>query len=116
MIDNYPSPRGAAADLFRDLSFTRYEESGSIGLKICRIADGTADVFFKAVAVRDWDVAGPQLILEEAGGILLDGVGSCIRYGSGGRIEGLVAASTAHLAKRIVDWHVVRTGRLEQPV
>ena len=70
LVDNYPQPRGIAERLYRGLPCARYLESGSIGLKICLVADGTADLFVKDVAVRDWDVAAPALILTEAGGAL----------------------------------------------
>lgn len=106
LVDNTPEPRGIAADLYRDLSFAGYLESGSIGLKICRVADGGADLFFKAVSARDWDLAAPQLILEEAGGCLFDADGQPIRYGRAGRRHaGIVAAANAALARRVVSWH-----------
>jgi fructose-1,6-bisphosphatase/inositol monophosphatase family enzyme len=41
---------------------------GSIGVKICRIAQGMADVFAKELSFAVWDVAPGGLILEEAGG------------------------------------------------
>jgi len=46
----------------------RFVELGSIGLKICRIADGTADVFLKKLGFKLWDIAPGARILEEAGG------------------------------------------------
>ena len=83
-------------------------ESGSIGLKICRVADGTADAFFKACPVRDWDIAPGHLILEEAGGSLADGAGDAVRYGGSRIHEGLVAAGDGQVAGRIATWHRVR--------
>jgi 3'(2'), 5'-bisphosphate nucleotidase/myo-inositol-1(or 4)-monophosphatase len=70
LTDNYPEPRGIAADLASSLNITGYLESGSLSLKICRVADGSADLFVKDVVVRDWDIAPAHLILEEAGGVL----------------------------------------------
>ena len=70
LIDNYPEPRGIAAKLFDKMALEQYVESGSLGLKICRIAEGSADIFVKDVLVKDWDLAAPELILHEAGGIL----------------------------------------------
>jgi 3'-phosphoadenosine 5'-phosphosulfate (PAPS) 3'-phosphatase len=43
---------------------------GSIGLKLCRVADGSADVFAKALTFALWDTAPGDLILREAGGRL----------------------------------------------
>ena len=46
LIDNYPEPRGITLAAYSALKFTRYIECGSIALKICKVADGTADLFF----------------------------------------------------------------------
>jgi 3'(2'), 5'-bisphosphate nucleotidase len=51
-------------------SGAEFVELGSIGLKICRVADGSADVFAKVLRFKLWDVAPGALILEEAGGRL----------------------------------------------
>src|SRR3954466_12402195 len=59
LIDNYPEPRGIAAEAFTGLKCTGYMESGSLALKVCRVADGSADIFIKDVVVRDWDMAAP---------------------------------------------------------
>lgn len=111
LIDNYSEPRGITSDLYRDFAFSRYVESGSIGLKICRVAEGSADVFFKAVLVRDWDLAAPHLILQESGGYLFAGMGSEIKYGAPRRHLGLIATREIELAQRIVSWH---EGRIAQ--
>jgi 3'(2'), 5'-bisphosphate nucleotidase len=70
LVDNYPQPQGMAEQIFYGLPCSSYVESGSIGLKICLVAQGAADLFVKDVIVRDWDVAAPALILSEAGGAL----------------------------------------------
>lgn len=68
-------------------------ESGSIALKICRIADGSADLFVKDVAVRDWDVAAPSLVLTEAGGTFTGMDGAPWHFGGNWEKRGLIAAS-----------------------
>ena len=108
LIDNYSTPRGVAADLYNELSFRRYVECGSIGLKICRVAEGTADVLLKPGQVRDWDLAAPHLILQEAGGCLLDGQGQDIEYGALRKRDGLIAAGEGDLARRVASWHHAR--------
>ena len=35
LVDNYSEPRGCSDYLYRELGFSRYVESGSLGLKIC---------------------------------------------------------------------------------
>lgn len=55
-------------------------ECGSIGLKICRVAEGAAQVFAKALTFKLWDVAPGDLILHEAGGRLGLWTGQAIPY------------------------------------
>jgi 3'(2'), 5'-bisphosphate nucleotidase/myo-inositol-1(or 4)-monophosphatase len=107
LTDNYPEPRGIAKLVFEQLPCVNYLESGSIGLKICRVADGQADLFVKDVTVRNWDLAPGQLILQEAGGILVDLYGRGIDYG--GNMEqssGLIAAASQSLADRVTSFLV----------
>jgi 3'-phosphoadenosine 5'-phosphosulfate (PAPS) 3'-phosphatase len=70
IIDNYPKPTGITKKIYTKLNCDAYLECGSLGLKICQVADGTADLFCKDVVVRDWDIAPPSLILSEVGGVL----------------------------------------------
>ncbi len=102
LIDNYPEARGAASKLMADLGIQTYIESGSIALKICRIADRSADVFIKDMSPRDWDVAAPMLVLEEAGGVLTDILGKPLVLGRAERRHhGLVAASNALISEKV---------------
>lgn len=100
IIDNYPDARGAAARVLHGLPGTSYLECGSIGLKICRVADGTADLFVKDVVVRDWDVAPADLVLSEAGGCLTDVAGARFDYSGSPEKRGLIAAADLELAAR----------------
>lgn len=94
LVDNYPEPRGAAARMMSDLSISRYVESGSLGLKICRVADGTADIFYKDITVRDWDIAPADLILREAGGYLGLPDGTEFEYTSSFEKTGILATNS----------------------
>jgi 3'(2'), 5'-bisphosphate nucleotidase len=94
LVDNYPEPRGVAERLYRDLACARYVESGSIGLKICLVAEGVADIFIKDVCVRDWDIAPPYLILQEAGGIIAQYSGQPFEFRREYEKLGLIAASS----------------------
>ncbi|MDK9713637.1 MAG: 3'(2'),5'-bisphosphate nucleotidase CysQ [Sulfuritalea sp.] len=105
LIDNYPKPRGITGLLHEKLPCAGYVESGSIGLKICRVADGQADLFVKDVTVRDWDLAPGHLILREAGGVLVDLNGREIDYG--GDLEqsgGLIASASSTLVARVTNF------------
>ena len=63
MVDDF-------ASLFGDLSVHRV---GGAGIKITRIAEGSADVFFNPTGkMGEWDVCAPSIILKEAGGELTD--------------------------------------------
>lgn len=105
LIDNYPAPRDMILKAYVDLKMTRYIECGSIALKICMVADGTADLFFKTVIVRDWDLAAPQLVLEEAGGSLKDIYGNPIEYAGGYEKAGVVAACHPGSLELLIKWH-----------
>lgn len=105
LIDNYPEPRGVTAEAFRNLNLKEYIECGSISLKICKVADGTADIFFKNVLVRNWDIAAPHLVIEEAGGILRDIWGKEYDYVHATRQAGVVAANSTHHANKLISWY-----------
>jgi 3'(2'), 5'-bisphosphate nucleotidase len=101
LIDNYPQPRGIARLLCDSLGIRNYLESGSIALKICHVADGTADIFVKDVVVRDWDLAAAQVVLEGAGGTMTCLDGEPIVYRGGMEKLGLVAATSQELAESV---------------
>lgn len=64
-----PGPRIRAV-LARLPAFELVQCGSSI--KICLIAEGTADVFPRLGPISEWDLAAPQAILEAAGGGVLD--------------------------------------------
>lgn len=53
-------------------------------VKMCRVAEGAADIYPRFGRTMEWDTAAPQAVLEAAGGslTLLDGTG--LRYGKPG--------------------------------
>ena len=105
LIDNYPNPSGLAKMVYDHFLCSNYIECGSISLKICKVADGTADLFVKNVVVRDWDIAAPQLILEEAGGFLTDMQGQSFLYNNHYSNNGLVAAKLSEHCKSVTQWY-----------
>jgi 3'(2'), 5'-bisphosphate nucleotidase len=62
-------PKGTVGRLLADKN-GNFLECGSIGLKICRVAEGAAHLFIKELIFKTWDVAPGDLILSEAGGKL----------------------------------------------
>ena len=105
LIDNYPEPRGVTLEAYKALHCQKYLECGSISLKICKIADRTADIFFKPVHMSDWDLAAPQLVIEEAGGILRDILGEHIRYQGDYSQPGIIAAADEVTSARALSWY-----------
>ena len=49
-------------------------------LKFCLLAEAKADCYPRLSPSSEWDTAAGQCVLEEAGGCLLDGQGSRVRY------------------------------------
>jgi 3'(2'), 5'-bisphosphate nucleotidase len=76
VTDNTPEPHGICVPVMRSLGTNGYHESGSLGLKMCLVADGTADLFVKDVVVRDWDVAPALAVLRSVGALLTQANGS----------------------------------------
>ena len=53
-------------------------------MKIVRVAEGAADLYPRLGRTMEWDTAGPQAVLEAAGGRLLDMAGASLGYGKPG--------------------------------
>ncbi len=114
LVDNYNQPTGLAADANVELNCTDYRASGSIGLKACLVADGTADLCIKAtdvlrpggtpMIIRDWDIAPPWLIAQEAGATI--GLPDGRPWTFTGPIEkpGFVVARSKELYDEAVAW------------
>ena len=81
LIDNYSKPKGIANLIYRKLGCKEYIESGSLGLKISRIAEGYADIFLKDVKTKIWDTAPGDLLLRELGSSIINLKGKNINYG-----------------------------------
>lgn len=73
----------------RDIDFCKGVEKtmGSIELalagsafKICAVAEGIADVYPRFGPTMEWDTAAGQIVVEEAGGALVDEQGRPFRY------------------------------------
>jgi 3'(2'), 5'-bisphosphate nucleotidase len=79
-------------------------QRGSVGLKVGLVAEAVCDLYIHlSPRTKFWDTCGPQVILEEAGGILTDLFGERIRYGIADvqNYGGIVAANGAAHAKVI---------------
>jgi fructose-1,6-bisphosphatase/inositol monophosphatase family enzyme len=72
-------PAGPVGAVYRGHA-GEFLELGSIGLKLCRVADASADVFAKRLRFKLWDVAPAEVIIAEAGGVVGSWDGSRIPY------------------------------------
>ncbi|MDT0328592.1 3'(2'),5'-bisphosphate nucleotidase CysQ family protein [Nocardiopsis lambiniae] len=104
LTDNTPEPHGIAARVHGRFGYDAYLESGSISLKLCLIAEGAAHLFVKDVPVRDWDVAAPGLVLEEAGGLLTRLDGTPFDYRGGYEHTGLVGGADPSTCRTVARW------------
>jgi 3'(2'), 5'-bisphosphate nucleotidase len=111
LIDNYPDARGIAADALLHFALPRYIECGSIGLKICRVAAGAADLFIKDVKVKSWDVAPGDLILTEVGGAVTSLNGDRLDYARSLAHDGLIATRSVEFAASVAHWQKSRRGK-----
>lgn len=104
LTDNTPEPAGIARRVYDRFGYGEYLESGSISLKLCRIAEGAAHLFVKDVPVRDWDVAAPGLVLAETGGLVTRLDGTAFTYRGGFEHTGLVGAADPSTCRAVARW------------
>lgn len=65
-------------------------------VKLCRVAEGAADLYPRHEATMEWDTAAPEAVLRGAGGRLADWRGAPLRYGKAGwRNPGFLAEGRA---------------------
>ena len=69
-------------DFLRDWPVAARQVAGS-SLKLCRIAEGAADLYPRLGPTMEWDTAAGQAVLEAAGGTVRDLDGAPLRYGKG---------------------------------
>lgn len=72
---------GRTLDWFRAVKVPYTTVEAGSALKFCRLAQGQADVYPRLGPTCQWDTAAGQVIVEEAGGLLLGPDGLPFRYG-----------------------------------
>lgn len=81
------APRGEKTRAFLSaLENYQLHEVGS-AIKACLIAEGLADVYPRFGQTSEWDTAASQIILEEAGGSLIDLQGQALTYNQRDTLE-----------------------------
>jgi len=51
-------------------------------IKLCRVADGEVDIYPRLSPTSEWDIAAGHAVVVAAGGIVTDGAGRPLRYGT----------------------------------
>ena len=85
------------------LGITKVIQQGSIGLKFCTIAEGNADLYLNySNRCHLWDLCAPEIILREAGGIVIHDQGEPLSYAySEAKIDTPFVAAAGTLAESI---------------
>ncbi|RMW99844.1 3'(2'),5'-bisphosphate nucleotidase CysQ family protein [Legionella jordanis] len=92
-----------ADHLAKQLQVSDSFQMGSIGLKFGQIAQGNADFYFNfSKRCHFWDLCAPEIILEEAGGVVVTAISPTIAYRLGStQIKENFLASNPLLAKKL---------------
>ena len=75
----------------------------SLALRLARVADGSIDIGLVSGNSRDWDLAGADVILHEAGGSLTDLEGVRLAYNRPEPIHGELIAAGRRLHPRLIE-------------
>ncbi|NEU13417.1 3'(2'),5'-bisphosphate nucleotidase CysQ [Methylobacterium sp. BTF04] len=94
--------RGGARDRVQP-GFVAVPRVPSLALRVARVADGTIDVGLVSSDARDWDLAGADLILREAGGSVSDPSGQPTTYNRPDPVHGALIAMSNGLRTEVVD-------------
>ncbi|TKB45477.1 3'(2'),5'-bisphosphate nucleotidase CysQ [Thalassotalea mangrovi] len=85
---------------------------GSCSLKSCLIAEGIADFYIRTGPTGEWDTGASQIILEEAGGTILDSEFKPLSYN---KRESVMNPDFIALGNQDIPWHkVIKSFRCER--
>lgn len=97
---------GALVNALPQETLSRVEKSAhvpSLAYRIAMVADGSLDATFVKPSSRDWDLAAADLILHEAGGVILDEDGVSPRYGDRETAHGHLVAGHGPLLATMAE-------------
>jgi 3'(2'), 5'-bisphosphate nucleotidase len=95
----------------RDLGIDARLASGS-AIKLCQIAEGTADVYPRLAPVREWDVAAGDAIISAAGGRMSRLDGALVQYGQADKgflVPGFIAFGDGDAGTRLMRQALIST-------
>jgi myo-inositol-1(or 4)-monophosphatase len=89
-------------------AFARIEASGSVALKIAKVAAGQADLHISFKPKNEWDLCAADCIMRAAGGILVNWQGNPIQYNCPTPLieQSVVAGNQALVAEALSRFHL----------
>ena len=75
----------------------------SLAYRMCMAASGALDFAVAGPNSYDWDIAAADLLVEEAGGRLMEAAGERLQYNRARIRRGALLAAPAGLAPRLLD-------------
>jgi fructose-1,6-bisphosphatase/inositol monophosphatase family enzyme len=94
-------PTGSVGALFARCNGS-FVECGSVGLKICRVVEGAADVYAKRFRCKLWDVAPGAALAAETGAMVSDFSGAPIEYSTDRILYDSILVAPARLHSDLV--------------
>lgn len=79
----------------------RLEKVGSIAYRLAQVAGGEGDGTLTFRSLREWDICAGVLIVQEAGGVVLDGTGNKLVFNRPDPLYRGVVASNENLAQTL---------------
>lgn len=106
VVQSRSHPDPLVGRLMSGLGLRREYQHGSLGCKLAQIAEQRADLYLNfSGKCHMWDVAGPEVILREAGGALLDTRGRALRYsGTSTLVAEPFIATTSRLMSPLLEF------------
>ena len=80
----------------------------SLALRLSRVAEGSLDIGLVSANSCDWDLAGADLILQEAGGLVTALDGRPVAYNQAEPIHGELVAAPSRLHQRAIEAMTIR--------
>lgn len=84
----------------KNLGSVSLVQAGS-SLKLCRVAEGMADVYPRLAPTCEWDTAAAQAVVEGAGGFVMDTEGYALTYGKAKVLNPSFIVATVPLNKLV---------------
>ena len=98
-----PKPMIAALAAAAGVELEAAPRVPSLALRLVHVASGELDIGLASASAHDWDVAGADVVLSEAGALLTDAEGEALRYNSITIRHGALLACSASLSAALVE-------------